>query len=317
MPRAYVPVPGKDELKKANDTYKAHLALLTVNLFYGGNYIIAKGVMPHYLGPYAFILLRVLFTLLLFTVFSAFSKERVEKKDMPRLALAGLFGVALNQLLFFKGLSLTSPINSSIIITSNPILVLVLSYFLLKSPVTRTKLAGICLGATGAVLLILTGNREGLGTGNPWGDVLIFLNATSFAVFLVISKPLMSKYQPVTVMKWAFMFGLMVVIPVSLEDLLSTDLSSFTLPVYASVAYVLVCATFLVYFLNMYALQRVAPSVASSYIYLQPVFAVAFAYAASFLSDQVDYTRDLTLEKGAYALLVFAGVYLTGRSSAK
>lgn len=146
-------------MNKSN--YKAHLALLGANIIYGINHIVAKGVMPDKIGPSAFVFLRILGAGLLFWMIKSFIKEKIDKKDFPLLILCGLLGVAANQLFFFNGLSLTSPIDASIIITAVPVLVLVFSAFILKERITLIKLIGIALGATGAVILILYGKKAG------------------------------------------------------------------------------------------------------------------------------------------------------------
>ena len=161
------------------NTYKAHLALLGANVIYGVNHIIAKGVMPEKIGPTAFIFLRILGASILFWIIKRFVKETIAKEDYPRLIVCGILGIAVNQLLYFHGLSLTSPIDASIIYTSTPVLVLIFSYFLLKEKITRTKIIGILIGGTGALLLILYGNRNE-GTSTLLGNGLIFSNAIFF-----------------------------------------------------------------------------------------------------------------------------------------
>ena len=156
--------------------YKAHLALLGANLIYGANYIIAKGVMPNKIGPSAFIFLRILGAGILFWILKSFIKEKVEKKDFLRLVFCGIFGIAINQLLFFHGLNLTSPIDASIIMTSLPVIIMIYSFFILNEKITRNKLAGIAIGAIGAIVLIVYGNKTG-GTSSLLGNLFIFINS--------------------------------------------------------------------------------------------------------------------------------------------
>ena len=167
----------------------AHLALFIVNALYGASHVLAKGVMPTYLTPNVFILFRVLgATLLFWFVKLAVNREKVEKKDLLLLAVCGVFGVAVNQLFFFHGLNLSSSINSGIIMTVNPILVVILSFFVLKEKITVLKSVGIFLGALGAILLTL---KAGTAMGDSiLGDLFLFVNAASYAIYLVIAKPL-------------------------------------------------------------------------------------------------------------------------------
>ena len=188
-----------------NNTLKAHFALLGANIIYGANYLIAKGVMPNKIGPSAFIFVRVLGAILLFWLLKTTIKEQIEKKDYPRLLLCGLLGVATNQLLFFHGLNLTSPIDASIIITSIPVMVLIFSAIILKEKITSNKILGLIIGGIGAVLLISYGNKSG-GTSSILGNLFIFLNACSYGLYLVIVKPLMKKYNSLTVISWVFLF---------------------------------------------------------------------------------------------------------------
>lgn len=295
---------------KISQIAKAHIALFLVNVFYGASHIIAKGIMPDFLTPNVFILFRVLGATLLFWLMTFFFiREKIDKKDYLRMALCGLFGVAVNQLFFFHGLNLSSSINSGIIMTVNPILVVILSFFILKEEITKTKIAGILLGATGAILLTLAG---GSGKGDSvLGDLFLFINAFSYAIYLVIAKPLMKKYQPLTVITCVFSFGLCFVLlyPPTLTELYMTDYLNFTPVVVAKIIYVIVGVTFLTYLLTMYGLKFLSPSISSSYIYLQPVLVVFFAFFLFAFGMADDYTQTITFEKILYMLLIFTGVY--------
>ena len=295
---------------------KAHLALFFVNALYGASHVIAKGVMPAYLTPNVFILLRVtgatfLFWLLIFPK----GNFKIERKDVPLFALCGLFGVAINQLFFFHGLNLSSSINSGIIMTVNPILVLILSYFIINERITVRKSIGIFLGASGAILLTLA---AGTGSGDSLlGDTFLFINAASYAVYLVIAKPLMQRYSPLKVITWVFTFGLIYVLvfPPTLMQIGSVNFSVIPESVWYKIIYVIVGVTFLTYLLTMYGLKHLSPSVSSAYIYLQPVLVIVFAILFGYLGIADDYTDTITFEKIIYMVLIFIGVYLTGSSS--
>ncbi len=295
---------------KISQTVKAHLALFLVNVFYGASHVVAKGIMPTYLTPNVFILFRVVGATSLFWIVTLFfKKDKIAKSDFGRMALCGLFGVAINQLFFFHGLNLSSSINSGIIMTVNPILVVILSFFLLNESITKTKIIGILLGATGAVLLTLAG---GSGKGDSTlGDLFLFINAASYAVYLVIAKPLMQKYKPLTVITYVFTFGLcfILIYPPTLTELFATDYSNFTASIIAKIAYVIIGVTFFTYLLTMYGLKYLSPSISSSYIYLQPVLVVFFAFFLASIGMADDYTQTITFSKIMYMLLIFTGVY--------
>ena len=297
---------------------KAHIALFSVNALYGANHVIAKGVMPDYLTPSVFIFLRASGATLLFWIFKIiFVREKVQRKDLFLMALCGLFGVAMNQLFFFHGLSLTSPVNTGIIMTINPILVVILSFFTLKEAITLRRSVGILIGATGAVLLTLT---AGTGIGDSsLGDLFIFINAASYALYLVLVKPLMGKYKPLTVITYVFSFGFIFVMlyPPTFMELYITNFSRIPMSMVFVIIYVVVGVTFLAYLLTVFGLKHVSPSATSAYIYLQPVLVMLFAVGLSALGMAEDYTGTITSEKIMYMILIFIGVYITSSKSFK
>jgi drug/metabolite transporter (DMT)-like permease len=288
---------------------KFHVALFIVQLMYGANYVVAKGLMPSVVGPNGFILLRVLGAVSLFWAVLSFRREKVSKKDFGRLALCGLFGVALNQLMFFNGLMLTSPMNAPVIMTMTPIIVLILSGIILKERIRKLQIIGVILGAIGSILFILLNENGGFASGR--GDALILVNATSYSVYLVLVKPLMSKYKPLTVISWVFTFGLLYVIiwlPSSME-VSAMDWSAISSSEIAQILFVIVGVTFVPYLLNVFAMKKLSPSIAAVYIYLQPLMATGFVYLFFYLNI-VDYRKDMSLEKVLCAIVVFIGVYL-------
>lgn len=298
------------------DNLRAHIALLFVNVLYGASHVLAKGVMPEFLSPNVFILFRVLgATVLFWLLLSLTSWEKINKADFPRLIACGLFGVAINQLFFFHGLNLSSAFNSGIIMALNPIMVVVLSFFLLKERLTILRAIGISLGAAGAILLTLKG-ATGKGDSSL-GDLFLFINSLSYAIYLVIVKPLMQSYKPLTVITWVFTFGLLFVLafPPTIPQFLATNYSTFTFDVILKISYVIVGVTFLTYLLTMYGLKFLSPTVSSSYIYTQPVIVILFAWLFAFLSWSADYTGTITIEKIGYMLVIFVGVYVTSRTS--
>lgn len=299
-----------------NNLFKAHLALLGANVIYGANYIIAKGIMPEKIGPSAFVFIRLFFGVILFWIIKSYIKEKVERKDMLRLAFCGLLGAAANQLLFFNGLNLTSPIDASIIITSIPVMVMIFSALILKEPISLNKILGITIGGIGAVLLIWYGNNAG-GTSSFLGNLLVFLNACSYALYLVIVKPLMKKYKSITLISWVFLFGFIFMFPFGIKDLLATDFAAFDLNTYLVIAFVVIFTTFFAYLFNIYALNYVSPSVNSSYVYLQPAVSFIMVSIYAYALMQEKYAQDINLIKILSCVLVVGGVYLISKRSKK
>ncbi len=286
------------------DQLRAHAALFAVALIYGANYTIAKVVLDDdYLHPMAFISLRVGAGIVAFWLLHAlWVKERVQRSDFPRLVLCGIFGVALNQSLFFIGLDYTTPINASLIMTTTPVLVLVASAIMLKETIQSKKVAGILIGMAGAVVLIIYGKKFAFNKDGWFGDLLVFINATSYGLYLVLVKPLLVRYHPLTVVKWVFLIGSLGVLPFGLPELMQTPWQTFTPHVWLAIAYVLVCTTVLAYLLNAWAMQSVSPTLVGIYVYLQPLLATLVALVVG---------KDvLAWPKVVAGVLIFTGVWL-------
>jgi drug/metabolite transporter (DMT)-like permease len=297
-------------LTKSN--FKAHLALLGANLIYGANFMIAKGIMPNKIGPSALVVFRLIGAGLLFWIIKKFIKETIDKKDYPMIILCAILGAAVNMLLFFHGLSLTSPIDASIISTSIPVMVLIFSAFILKEKITNYKLLGIAIGGLGAFLLVWYGNKTE-GTSSLLGNVLVFINTCSYALYLVLIKPLMMKYNPITIISWVFLLGFIFVLPFGINDVIHTDYEAFTIQTYLSIGFVVIGTTFLTYLFNIYALQHVAPSIAGSYVYLQPAISFVLVLISALLLGYDTYKADINLVKIISCLLVVSGVYLVSK----
>ena len=286
--------------------FRVHLALITAGLIYGGNYVIAKAIMPDYFRPFGLIVLRVLVAGLLFWIIQGlFIREKiVHTRDYRKFLIVAIFGAGANMLAFFQGLNYTNAINASIIMTLVPIIVLVTSYFVLRERITKLKLGGIILGGLGAFFLITS---RGISSGDTRfvGDLLIIVNSILYGIYLVIVKPLMQKYHPITVIKWVFTFGFFLVLPFGFSDLFYIQWSNMPLNIWTGMAYVIVGTTFCTYLLNAWALKYTSPSVAGAYVYLQPVFATFVAIV--FIHETLDWLQLL------FSLLIFAGVYLASK----
>lgn len=287
-----------------NRNFTAHLSVLTANIIYGANYSIARIVMPEFIRPFGFIILRVgVSGLLFFLAARLIIREKIERKDLPQFFLCALFGVAINQLLFFKGLSLTSPINAGLIMVTNPIFVLIISGIFLKERITLYRIGGIICGLAGAVLLIRFGQILRSGQGNALGDTFILLNSLSYAVYLVMVLPLMKKYHPVTIMQVIFGFGALLVFPFGWHEFSEIPWQQLDTRAWLATVFVVIATTFLAYLLNTMALRRLSANMVSVYIYLQPLFAAGFAILIG--KDSLHLLHVIS------AALIFLGVWLT------
>jgi len=287
-----------------NKRYLALIAAFLATTIYGINHTVAKEVMPVYIGSSGFIMLRLLGATLIFWLISLFTpNEKIEKKDFLKILLASILGMCINMLAFFRGLELSTPINSGIIITLSPVLVLILSYFFLKEKVTVKKIIGILIGFSGAVFLILNSSKTGINAPNiPLGNSFFLLNASAYAGYLIVIKPLTSKYNIFTLMKWLFLIGLVLSTPITFNQFVEVNWTE--LPWFAiwRMAYVVIGTTFLTYLFNIYALKTLSPTTVGSFIYLQPIITIGFALITG--NDVLDTTKLFS------CLLVFIGIYL-------
>ncbi|MCL6267416.1 DMT family transporter [Flagellimonas myxillae] len=285
----------------------ALLAALGATTIYGLNHTIAKGAMPDYVGPYGFIMLRLGGAALLFWAISVFGpKQRIERKDWLRILACSFLGMAINMLAFFKGLQLSTPINSAVLVTITPIIVVVLSALFIKEKVTLNKGLGIFLGFVGALGLILFGAEIRQDAPNiPLGNLLFVLNATVYGSYLILVKKLIEKYHPLALMKWLFTIGFILAFPVTYPEFSEIQWTILPTWVYGVIAFVVIGTTFLTYLFNVFALTQLRASTVGAFVYLQPLIGIIFALFSG--KDQ------LTLVKIAATVLVLLGVYLASR----
>ena len=293
-----------------SNALKGHIALFVAQVIYALNYSIAKGLMPNYMGPLAMVFMRIFGAGLLFWILSLFVKtQKVEKQDLKRIALIALFGAGLNQIFFIYGLSLSTPINSSIIMISNPIIVMIFTLIILKERITFLKVSGLSFAIVGAVMILrYKGNFE-VGSDTIVGDVMTLINSVSWATFVVMVKPIMGKYNTTTTMRWLFLFGSIYILPIGLYDTLHTDWSVFTKEAFWALTFVVVVTTFFAYYLNVYGIQELSTNTVSAYIYLQPFLASIFAVL---MGDD-----ELTPTKLLSGALIILGLYLVTKKPKK
>ena len=287
----------------------ALLAATVASAIYGVNHTIAKGLMPDVIEPFGFIFLRISGAAILFWLVSLFfPSEKIDRSDWLRILASAFFGMTLNMLAFFKGLSLSTPINSSVVITLVPVLLLIMSAIFLKEKITWRKYIGIGLGLIGALLLILFGIKTQANAPNiPMGNFLFIINAASYSIYLIIVKPLVSKYSSITLMKWFFLVAFIINIPIGINEFILVEWSQLSLNTFWKLSFVVIGTTFFTYLFNIYALKQLKPSTIGAFIYLQPVIATAFAIFMG--ADSLT-----TLRIGA-AALIFLGVFLSTRKS--
>lgn len=268
-----------------------------------------KVIMPQHIGPYGLVLLRVIAASFLFWGISVFfPKEHIDKKDYGRILLGAAFGMFLNMVFFIKGLSLSTPINSSVIITMMPIIVMLLSAIFLGERITRLKFSGIFFGFSGALTLVLYGSSFMKNAPNiPLGNTMMLINAFSFGAYLVLIKPISKKYSVITLMKWMFPIGILMNLPIGYSELQAVEWSVMPWKGLWRIGYVLFCTTFLAYLLNMYALKELAPTTIGVFTYVQPIIAIFYASITG--NDQMDMVKTIA------TLFVFTGVYMVTRKT--
>jgi drug/metabolite transporter (DMT)-like permease len=279
------------------------IAAWIVAIIYGVTFTIAKDVMPKYIQPFGFILLRVGGATVLFWLVSFFVKtEKIEKADFLRIFTAAFFGVTFNMLTFFKGLSYTSPIMGAVLMVTTPMIVLILSAILLKERIEKRKILGIVLGLTGTLLLILRGKSMVNAPNASLGNFLVFVNAVSYGFYLIIVKKLMDKYNAFSFVKWIYLFGFFMVLPFGYHEFQAINWSQIPSDIFFKIGFVVLFSTFMTYLLNLLSMKELKPTTVAVFIYLQPFFATIFAIGLG--------KDDLNWVKIGSAILIFVGVYL-------
>lgn len=297
------------KLLQLHQKTKAHLALLATNIFFAINFTAVKFLINNsYVKPFGLNLIRVAVTTGLLWIIYLFKQQRaiIRRTDIFRFILCALTGIAVNQLLFIKGLSLTYSIHASLLMLTTPILITVIAAFVLKEKLTIYKLIGLALGITGASILIMARDHSGNAQSVLLGDVLVIINAVSYTFYFILVRPLMAEYNPVTVIRMIFTIGFFMMLPFCWKEFSATPWQLYNLKEYALLALIVVGGTFLAYLFNVFGIKVLGSSVAGAYIYVQPVFAAAIAMI--FLGEP------LSLYKIMAALFIFGGVYLATKT---
>lgn len=286
----------------------AHFGLLGTNLFFAIN----LGAIKYFTGnqiirPYGINVVRIGGCVLLFWLFFLASRDtnRIERKDILKFILCAFTALALNVMLFVKGLSYTFSIHASLLLLITPILITFIAAWVLKERITSLKIAGLLLGVSGAFILISSGKNTGSGENTLLGDMLILMSATAYTIYFILVKPLMKKYRTMEVMRWMFTFGFIMILPLGWSEFTQITWSIFGLKEYLLILFIVVPGTFLAYLFNVYGIKTLGASIAGAYIYSQPVFAVTIA--TLFLKEDFEQYKIIA------AVLIFAGVYFANK----
>ena len=283
----------------------------TATTIYGLNHTIAKEIMPKYIEAFGLVQLRLLGAGLAFWIFSLFiPNEKIQKNDIKKIILASFFGMSFNMLMFIKGLSLSTPINSGILVTLTPVIILILSAILLNEKITFLKFIGISFGFLGAIILILNGGEFIKNAPNiSLGNSLLLLNSLSYGTYLVIIKPLINKYSIITLMKWMFLIGLIISMPFTFSEFSSVNWKLLPFKAIWRMIFVVLGTTFLTYLLNSFALKNIKPTTIGAFVYLQPIIAILYSSITG--NDKLDSIKILA------CILIFSGIYLVTKKKKK
>ncbi|RYY62083.1 MAG: DMT family transporter [Chitinophagaceae bacterium] len=282
----------------------AHLAVLATNLFFAANFSFVKMIAPRLVQPFGLNVFRVGGSLLLFWALWLFSKRKTKlrREDWGRVLACGLAGVAINQMLFIRGLTLTTGIHAALLMLTTPLLITVFALWVLKEKLRPLQLPGLALGIGGAAWLISGGARSSSASNPLLGDILILVNAIFYSIYFILVKPLMERYRPLEVVRWVFTAGFLFMLPFGWHEAVTTPFDQFRATDWATLVAVVFTGTFLAYCFNAYGIRHLGAGTTGAYIYTQPVFAVLIA--------TIILHENFSWQKALAAALIFAGVAL-------
>lgn len=295
----------------ASDQLKGHLSVAAAYIIFGLNVVVCKDIAnAEAVTPYVLFSLRAIGASALFWLLSLFlPKEKVEKGDLWRIALASFLGLFLTQMTFLVGITMATPIDSAILGTLGPVFTMFFAYFFVREPITGKKAGGVAVALAGVIFLILnTVHAGGASATTPLGFILLLLNSLTFSMYLGIFRPLISRYSVVSFMKWAFLFALLMSLPFSAKGLLTMDYAAIPVAVRWEIAFLIFFATFIAYSLIPYGQKRIRPTLVSMYNYLSPIIATIVSIWTGM--DQ------LTWQKVIAAAAIVGGVILVSKSRA-
>lgn len=298
--------------KDNNRALSAHLCMLGACIMWGLMAPIGKDAMSSGVDGFSVVLFRVIGGALLFYIASLFGpKEKVSRKDKLLFACAAIFGIICNQCCFTIGLSITSPGNASIMTTSMPIFAMVLSFLILKEPITWKKLGGVLIGCAGALILILTSaSAHDAKVGDIRGDLLCLGAQCSYALYLSLFNPLIRRHSPLTVNKWMFLWAAVILTPfLGIHTITSIQWADVAGQTWWDVAYVVFFGTFVSYLLCINGQRTLRPTVVSIYNYVQPLVSVTVSVLCGL--------GMFKWSQGVAVVLVFTGVWMVTKSKSK
>lgn len=288
------------------------MALIFANLFFAINLSAVKHLTNSQLAePFGINIVRVgISVLLLWGLYLLKPVSiKIQKEDRKRFILCAVTGVAINQMLFLKGLSYTYSIHAALLLLITPILIVFIAAWVLKERLGIFKVTGLALGISGAMVLIFAKDNTGSGNNILLGDILIIINAISYTVYFILVKPLMLKYNPIVIIRWIFTLGLVMIVPFGWVEFTQIPWQRYTAVDFTSMAMIAIAGTFLAYLFNVYGIKLLGASIAGFYIYTQPVFAAIIA--------MLILKEELTIYKIVAAALIFTGVYLVNKQRKK
>lgn len=292
------------------DSIIGHAAALVAYAIFGFNIIVCKDLTSgHLIPPLGIFTLRSVVAGSLFWITSAFlPKEKVDRKDYIRIFAASMLGFFICQMTFLVGLPYITPMDCSILTAISPIYTMIVAAIVIKEPITMKKAGGVAISFAGIIYLIVSrvAAPGSVAESTPLGIFLLVLNSLSFSMYLGIFKPLIAKYSVVTFMKWIFLFSACVSTPFSIKGLIATDWAAIPSVQYAELAYLVICATFISYFLIPVAQKRIRPTLVSMYSYVQPIIAIMVSIAIGM--------DELSWQKILAAMMVFGGVIIVSYS---
>ena len=290
-----------------SNRFWALLAAMGTATIYGLNHTIAKVIMPHYVGAFGFVFIRLFGAVILFWIISLFlKKEKIDRGDFMKIFIGSLLGMCINMLSFLKGLQLSTPVNSGIFATLVPIMILVLSYIFLGEKISNKKIYGVLLGFMGALLLVISVKENSPNASNVvLGNILLMVNSSFYAAYVIVVKPLTQKYSTVTIMKWMFLSGFIISFPITISEFNEIDFPSLPFDAIWRIGFVIIGTTFMTYLLSFYALKTLQASTFGVFAYAQPLIAIFYAVASG--NDFIDMIKIVA------CILTLSGVYLVSK----
>ena len=288
----------------------AHIAIFVANIFFGLNNPISRSLMPEIIDPIALTYFRLVGGAILFWATIIFVKyEKVPLRDIGLFFFAAFFSLTANQIPFFYGLSLTSPIDASIVVSTLPIVSMILAAIIIKEPITLKKAFGVIVGASGALFLVLSDNIGHVGKGNIAGNLFVFIAVISFSLYLTLFKNLIRRYSPFTIMRWMFLFAAIQSYPFCHNAIEAVNPLNFNWSIILRISYIIVFATFISYILLAAGQKMLLPTTLSMYNYTQPIIASLATVAMGL--DAFGYDQLVSI------VLVFVGVYIVTQSKTR